>query len=92
MGWVRGLAKAAAGAGAGVALVTALPVFGAVGTITAVGLVVGSLVGAAAGALDEVRDHGLERGSAGPPARAPREPLNTAEGSVGRTTTHRSRG
>lgn len=54
MGFVRGLVKLAAGAGAGVAVVTALPVFGAVGAVTAAGLVVGSLLGAAAGAADEV--------------------------------------
>lgn len=54
MSFVRGLAKAAAGAGAGVAFITALPVFGAVGAITAAGLVVGSLVGAAAAVTDEV--------------------------------------
>ena len=65
MGWVRGLAKAAAGAGAGVALVTALPVFGAVGTITAAGLMVGSLLGAAAGAADEWREHHREQAGSG---------------------------
>jgi hypothetical protein len=54
MSLVRGLAKAAAGAGAGVALVTALPVFGAVGAITAAGLVVGSVLGATAAVADEV--------------------------------------
>ena len=54
MGMVRGLAKVAAGAGAGVAVITALPVFGAVGAITATGLVVGSLIGAAAGLADEI--------------------------------------
>ena len=54
MSFVRGLVKAAAGAGAGVAVVTALPVFGAVGAITAAGLVVGSVLGAAAGVADEV--------------------------------------
>ena len=54
MGSVRGMIKVATGAGAGVALVTALPIFGAVGTVTAVGLVVGSLLGAMAGAAEEV--------------------------------------
>ena len=44
------------GASAGVALLTALPVFGAAGTITAAGAVVGSLVGGAAGWLDTVRE------------------------------------
>jgi hypothetical protein len=46
----------ALGASAGVALLTALPVFGAAGTITAAGAVVGSLVGGMAGWLDTVRD------------------------------------
>ena len=54
MSLVRGLAKAAAGAGAGVALITALPVFGAVGAITAAGLVIGSVLGATAAVADEV--------------------------------------
>ena len=44
------------GASAGVALLTALPLFGAVGTITAAGAVVGSLVGGMAGVLDTMRD------------------------------------
>ena len=44
------------GASAGVALLTALPVFGAVGTITAAGAVVGSLAGGMAGVLDTWRD------------------------------------
>jgi hypothetical protein len=62
MGFVRGLVKVAAGAAAGVTVVTALPIFGAVGAITAAGLVVGSVLGAAAGVADEVlearKDHG----------------------------------
>lgn len=62
MSFVRGLVKVAAGAGAGVAVVTALPVFGAVGTITAAGLVVGSLLGAAAGVVDEVTENKKEAG------------------------------
>jgi hypothetical protein len=56
MSFVRTLAKAAAGAASGVALLTALPVFGAVGAITATGLVVGSLLGASAGVADELID------------------------------------
>lgn len=48
----------AVGAGVGVAAVTALPIFGAVGTITATGAVVGSLVGAAAGAFDALHKGG----------------------------------
>jgi hypothetical protein len=54
MSYTDGLVKMAAGAGAGVLAITALPVFGAVGAITATGLVVGSLVGAAAGVADEL--------------------------------------
>lgn len=44
------------GASAGVALLTALPVFGAIGTITAAGAVVGSLAGGMTGVLDTWRD------------------------------------
>ncbi len=61
MSFVRGLVKVAAGAGAGVAVVTALPIFGAVGAITATGLVVGSLLGAAAGVADEVAEKKKEK-------------------------------
>jgi hypothetical protein len=57
MGIVSGLMKAAAGAGAGVALLTALPVFGAVGVITATGMAVGSVIGAAAGITEEVMEY-----------------------------------
>jgi len=46
------LVKITAGAAAGVAAGVALPVFGAVGTITAVGVTVTSLVGGALGAAD----------------------------------------
>jgi len=54
------------GASAGVALLTALPVFGAVGTITAAGAVVGSLVGGVAGVLDTMRDRASrEQGTIG---------------------------
>ena len=44
------------GASAGVALLTALPVFGAVGTLTAAGALIGSVVGGVAGALDTLRE------------------------------------
>ena len=54
MGIISGLLKATAGAGAGVALLTALPVFGAVGVITMTGMAVGSVLGAAAGIAEEV--------------------------------------
>lgn len=56
MGFISGLLKVAAGAGAGVVAVTALPVFGAVGAITAAGMTVGSVVGAVAGVADEIID------------------------------------
>ncbi len=56
MSFIRGLEKAAKGAVAGVGLIAALPVFGAVGTVTAVGVLVGSLMGAAAGMADEMID------------------------------------
>lgn len=52
MGYVDTLTKVALGAGAGVVAVTALPIFGVAGTITATGVAVGSLVGAAAGLAD----------------------------------------
>ena len=54
MTFVSGLIKVAKGAAVGVAAVTALPIFGAVGTITAAGIVVGAVVGAVAGVADEV--------------------------------------
>lgn len=49
------LKNVALGASAGVAVLTALPVFGAVGTLTTAGAVVGSLLGGMAGAFDTVR-------------------------------------
>ena len=49
------LKNVALGASAGVAVLTALPLFGAVGTLTTAGAVVGSLIGGVAGALDSVR-------------------------------------
>ena len=54
MSFVNGLIKVAKGAVVGVAAVTALPIFGAVGTITAAGILVGAAVGAVAGVADEV--------------------------------------
>ncbi len=54
MSFVNGLIKVAKGATVGVAAVTALPIFGAAGTITAVGITVGAVVGATAGVLDEI--------------------------------------
>jgi hypothetical protein len=54
--FTRTLKNIAVGATAGVGAVIALPIFGAVGTITAAGVVVGSLVGAAAGVADSIMD------------------------------------
>lgn len=54
MGFVNLLKTAAMGAAAGVALVTALPVFGAVGAITATGAAIGSVVGAGGAVLAEL--------------------------------------
>jgi len=52
MGFLSKIAKATVGVGAGVALVTALPVLGAAGAITGTGTVVGSAGGALAGWFD----------------------------------------
>ncbi|MHB8254269.1 MAG: hypothetical protein ACYDEV_11355 [Acidiferrobacter sp.] len=52
MSLVKMLGNMAKGAAAGVLVITALPVFGAAGAITAAGMGVGSLLGAAAGAWD----------------------------------------
>jgi hypothetical protein len=56
MGFISGLLKITKGAAIGVATVTALPIFGAVGTITAVGIAVGVMVGAAAVVADKVME------------------------------------
>lgn len=56
MKFVTLLKNVSLGATAGVALLTALPVFGAAGTITAAGAVVGSLVGGVVGLLDSLRE------------------------------------
>jgi len=53
MSWLGKIAKATAGVGVGVALVTALPVLGAAGAITATGTAVGSAGGALAGWFDD---------------------------------------
>lgn len=49
------LKNVALGASAGVAVLTALPLFGAVGTLTTAGAIVGSLLGGMAGVIDSVR-------------------------------------
>jgi len=59
MGMVKTLKTMAESAAVGVALLTALPVFGAVGAITATGVVVGSVLGAAAGLWDAKRQKSL---------------------------------
>lgn len=65
MSLVNGLVKVAKGATVGVAAVTALPIFGAVGTITAAGITVGALVGAVAGVLDEIVENKRKSAKAG---------------------------
>jgi len=50
------LASVAKGAAVGVATVTALPIAGAIGTITATGATVSSLAGGAAGAYDYITE------------------------------------
>jgi hypothetical protein len=47
MGFISLLSKIVVGAGAGVAAAAALPILGVVGTIAAVGTVVGAVVGLA---------------------------------------------
>jgi hypothetical protein len=56
MNYLDTLESIAKGAGTGVAVVIALPVFGAVGTITATGVAVGSAIGAAAALVDKMKD------------------------------------
>ena len=55
MSYIKIMQSAAKGAVAGVVVLTALPVFGAVGALTSVGLVVGAVGGAVLGGLDEVK-------------------------------------
>jgi len=52
MSAVEFLGNAAKAAATGVALVAAVPVFGAIGTVTATGAAVGSAIGVAAAAID----------------------------------------
>lgn len=54
MEFINTLKNIATGAVAGVAVVTALPVFGAVGAITATGAAIGSAIGAAAALADSL--------------------------------------
>ena len=54
MSFIEALEDMVKGAAVGVAAVTALPIFGAIGAITATGVVVGSTVGAAAALADKL--------------------------------------
>ena len=54
MSFLGALTKIVIGAPLGVLAVTALPIFGVVGAITATGVAVGATVGAAAGVADEM--------------------------------------
>lgn len=54
MSFLKTLEDIVKGAAVGVAAVTALPIFGAIGAITATGVVVGSTVGAAAALADKL--------------------------------------
>lgn len=56
MSFIATLENIAAGAVAGVVLVTALPIFGVAGTVTAAGSAVGSVVGGVFGILDSLND------------------------------------
>jgi hypothetical protein len=56
MSFLGALQKIVIGAPLGVLAVVALPVFGAVGTITAAGIAVGSVLGATGGVIDELND------------------------------------
>lgn len=54
MSFIDTLKSAVTGAATGVTVITALPIFGAVGAITAVGISVGAVLGAVAGVADEL--------------------------------------
>ncbi len=56
MGLVGLLANVAKGAAIGIATITALPIAGTVGTITATGATISSVVGGVAGAYDYVTE------------------------------------
>jgi len=60
MGFISGLGKVVAGTAVGIAAVTVLPLatvgLGAAGAITAAGMTVGTLIGAAAGVVDEINE------------------------------------
>jgi hypothetical protein len=56
MSLIEVLKKVVVGAPLGVAAVAALPIFGAVGTVTALDAAVGATVGALAGVMDAVKN------------------------------------
>ena len=56
MTFLGAFTKIVIGAPLGVLAVTALPIFGAVGAITAAGAAVGSVAGALGGVIDELND------------------------------------
>jgi len=56
MSFINMLKNAAIGSAVGVAAIIALPVFGAVGAISATGMAVGATLGAAAGVRDAIEE------------------------------------
>ena len=54
MSYASGLLKATGAVAAGVAFITVLPIFGAAGAVTSVGVAVGSVIGVVAVVLDEM--------------------------------------
>jgi hypothetical protein len=63
--------KIGVGAGVAVVAVTALPIAGAVGTITATGAAVASIAGGIAGAIDHFRDEKPEKTQKHPQRKMP---------------------
>ena len=61
MSFLNTLESIAKGATTGVIVVTALPVFGAAGVITATGVAVGSTVGALAAYIDKMNEENLQK-------------------------------
>jgi hypothetical protein len=56
MSFIDTLKNIATGAAAGVLVVTALPIFGAIGAVTATGAAIGSVAGGLAGLVDSLED------------------------------------
>lgn len=56
MNFIDTMKNITTGAAAGVLVVTALPIFGAAGAITATGITVGSVAGGLAGLVDSIDD------------------------------------